>query len=218
MVSKELNILFSTIKNCPFYNQENPPCNRIKKFEPVVNTYAPEQRFMIISSDPSGDTNKQLDETVPHSDFALRFISLMFTGSDSETNVEKVRAHYAEFQRIFDKYFYWTHFSKCYAQGNPNNHCAQTYLEREIELVNPSLIISLGGKPADFLLGKDKLSNRVNRVNYYGQIPLIASLHPSRDWNLSRRPEYLFDETWELVRETVQYSSEDENIINQLLA
>lgn len=217
MSSKELDKLFSTIRSCPYYNEENPPCNRIKKFEPVVNTFSPQQRFMIISSDPSGDTNKKLDDNVPHSDFALRFISLMFTGSDNETSVQQITQNFGEFQRIFNKYFYWTHFSKCYAQGNPNGHCAATYLQKEIALINPSLIISLGSKPVDFLLGKEKLSERVNKVIYYQKTPLIASLHPSRDWNLGRRPQYKFDETWQLVKRMVKYSDEDTRIIRKLL-
>lgn len=217
MSSKELSRLFSTIKDCPYYNQENPPCNRIKKFEPVINTFSPDQRYMIISSDPSGDTNKKLEDDVPHSDFALRFISLMFTASDSELSIQKITQNFDEFQRIFNKYFYWTHFSKCYAQGNPNGHCASTYLQREIELVNPSLIISLGSKPVDFLLGKEKLSKRVNKIINYQKIPLISSLHPSRDWNLGRRPQYKFDETWQLIKKTVKYSDEDARIISRLL-
>lgn len=217
MSSKEIYQLFSTIRNCPYFDQETPPCNRIKKFEPVLNTFSQLQRYMIISSDPSGDTNKDLDGSTPHSDFALRFLSLIFTGTDSESDTERILRHYPDFQRIFDKYFYWTHFSKCYAQGNPNNHCAQTYLENEIDLFNPSLIISLGSKPVDFLLGKDRLSSRVNRILQYQQIPVIASLHPSRDWNLSRRPQYSFDETWQLVRGVVQFLPEDSKIINQLL-
>lgn len=217
MSSKELDKLFSTIRKCPYYNQDNPPCNRVRKFEPVVNTFSPHQRFMIISSDPSGDTNKKLDNNVPHSDFALRFIALMFTGSDGESSVQQITQNFAEFQRIFNKYFYWTHFSKCYAQGNPNGHCAATYLQKEISLVNPSLIISLGSKPVDFLLGKERLSERVNKVIYYQNTPLIASLHPSRDWNLSRRPRYKFDETWQLVKRMVKYSDEDTSIINRLL-
>jgi len=217
MSSTEINKLFLRIKQCPFYEQARPPCNRIKKFEPVVNTYSPDQRFMIISSDPSGDTDKKLDNTVPHSDFALRFIALMFTGSDGEESVNRITPNYAEFQRLFDRYFYWTHYSKCYAQGNPNNHCVQTYLKREIELVNPLLIISLGSKPVDFLLGKAKLGERVNKVLHYQQTPLIASLHPSRDWNLSRRPQYQFDETWQLIRRSVTYSDSDLRTINKLL-
>ena len=172
---------------------------------------------MIISSDPSGDTDKSLDGNVPHSAFALRFLALIFTGSDSDLSVEKVQKKFPDFQRIFDKYYYWTHFSKCYARGNPNNHCAQSYLKKEIELFNPSLIISLGSKPVDFLLGKEKLFNRVNKILQYKQIPIIASLHPSRDWNLSRRPLYSFDKTWKLIRETVQYLPEDSMIINQIL-
>lgn len=217
MSSEELQILFSTIKGCPFFDQRNPPCNRIKKFEPVINTFSPKQRYMIISSDPSRDTDKKLDESVPHSDFALRFFSLIFTGSDSVVGTEKILKHYSDFRRIFNKYFYWTHFSKCYAQGNPNNHCAQTYLKREIDLFKPSLVILLGSKLADFLLGKDKLTNRVNRIMQYGNTSIIASLHPSRDWNLSRRPKYLFDETWGLIRSTIQYSPGDSSTINQLL-
>jgi len=213
----ELKSYTESIKQCPLYDLENPKCSRIKKFRPVINTLTPSQEYMIISSDPSGDTDKEQTADKPHSDFALRFLALIFTGSDSETSVEQVSKNFSDFQDIFSRYFYWTHYNKCYAAGNPNKHCANIYLKREIELFEPSLIISLGGKPVDLLLGNEKLLNRVNKVLYYGNVPVIASLHPSRDWNLNRRPEFSFNETWDLIRKTIQYSQVDTQSISQLL-
>ena len=150
MSSVQINTFFSHIRQCPLYKQAAPPCSRIKKFKPVLNYFSSTQRFIIISSDPSSDTNKKLDDTVPHSDFALRFMSLIFTGSDKEESVNKIRHEFSQFQQIFNRNFYWTHFCKCYAQGHPNNYCAQTYLKKEIEIINPELIICLGNKAVDF--------------------------------------------------------------------
>lgn len=217
MKYKELLAYTNSIKKCPLYDMSNPNCSRIQKFRPVLNTIVPTQKYMVISSDPSGDTDKEQSDDTPHSDFALRFLSLIFTGSDSEPSVSLILANFSIFQNIFSKYFYWTHYSKCYAAGSPSKHCANLYLKKEIELFEPEIIISLGSKPVDFLLGNSKLIDRVNKILYYENIPVIASLHPSRDWNLKRRPEFFFDETWTLIRQTIQYSKEDFQQISSFL-
>lgn len=61
-------------------------------------------------------------------------------------------------------------------------------------------MILFGSKPADFLLGSGSLKDRVNKILDWESIPLICCLHPSRDWNMQRRDEYDFSETWELIR------------------
>lgn len=51
-----------------------------------------------------------------------------------------------------------------------------------------------------FVIGGGKLKERVNRVSAWNGIPVICSLHPSRDWNMQRRQEYDFEATWILIR------------------
>ena len=209
MQFEQLQQLNQQIRDCPNYEKENPGCNRCKVFRPVVNVLRPTQKYLIISSDPSSDTDKSKTDDVPHSDFALRFLALIFHGNDGEEHTSVVMQNYVSYKRIFDKYFYWTHFSKCHAKGNPNNFCAKNYLLKEINLFEPELIISLGAKPVDFLLGKDNLLNRVNRTLDYNGVPLYASLHPSRNWNLQRRPEFSFNETWGLIRSAFRFNPQD---------
>jgi len=218
MDSKQLQTLFSIIRECPYFNEKNPPCKRIKKFKPVINNFSPEQKYMIISSDPSGDTDKTLAESVPHSDFAIRFLSLIFSGNDDKKNASLTKNNYAQLFRIFNKYFYWTHVAKCYCKGNPNLSCAKEYLLREVELFKPRLLIIISNKAADFLMGNKPLTERVcKNLNYQG-IPTFCSLHPSRDWNLNKRPKYKFDETWKIIRSKLRFSSEDKAVIESIFS
>ncbi|RJR29236.1 hypothetical protein C4564_02760 [Candidatus Microgenomates bacterium] len=170
---------------------------------PVINELRPSQRYLIISSDPSSDTDKEKDVLDKHSGFEERVISLVFFGSDNAESLERVRADYQSYKDKFLNNFYWTHYSKCYAKGNPDSFWADRYLREEIELFEPELIIIFGSKPAEFLFGKGKLKDRVNTVLEYEGIPTICSLHPSRDWNMFRREEYEFPETWVLIRSKI---------------
>lgn len=120
-------------------------------------------------------------------------------------------------KKYFTKYFYWTHFSKCHASGNPNSFCANQYLIQEINLFEPELILVLGSKPINFLLGKAKLSERVNKIIYYKGIPVIVSLHPSRNWNFNRRPEFFFNETWKLIRKNLKFDIIDRSVLKKLI-
>ena len=127
----------------------------------------------------------------------------MFFSSDDTKSLEQVRADYQGYKDKFLNNFYWTHYSKCYAKGNPGSFWADRFLKEEIELFEPELIVIFGSKPADFLFGKEKLKERVNTVMEYEGIPTICSLHPSRDWNMFRREEYEFPETWVLIRSKI---------------
>ena len=170
---------------------------------PVINELRPSQKYLIISSDPSSETDKSKDVLDKHSGFEERVISLVFFGSDDNECLEKIRMNYRGYKDRFLDNFYWTHYSKCYSQGNPDSSWADRFLREEIELFEPELIIIFGSKPADFLFGKGKFKDRVNTVMEYNGVPTICSLHPSRDWNMFRREEYAFLRTWALIRSKI---------------
>jgi uracil-DNA glycosylase len=203
MEYRKLTQYLHKIAQCPYFDKDSG-CTCIPKFPPVINTLRPTQKYMIISSDPSGDPDKTKDLWQPHSDFEIRFLSLIFTGKDDDESVEKVKKDFQDFKKVFLKNFYWTHFNKCFADGNPNNVCAKRYLKEEVKLFDPELIIILGLKPATFLLEVKSLKDAVNKVWNYNGTKTLISLHPSRNWNLSRRPEYEFDDTWKLVRRNLE--------------
>lgn len=174
------------------------------QISPVINELRQSQRYLIISSDPSSDTDKTKGILERHSSFEERVISLVFLGSDDQANLEKIRLDYSGYKNKFLDNFYWTHYSKCYSAGNPDSFWADRFLRKEIELFEPELIIVFGSKPADFLFGRGKLKERVNRVLDWEGIPVICSLHPSRDWNIQRRDEYDFEATWVLIRSKIK--------------
>jgi uracil-DNA glycosylase len=181
-----------------------------RRYKPVVNALFPTQRFLIVSSDPSSDTNKLKDLFDKHSDFEERVLALFFFGRDDEKEVLKIRTDYRKHKEIFLKTFYWTHFSKVYAAGNPGKFWADRFLLEEIELFEPQAIILFGNTAADFLLGKGKLKERVNKVIDWKGVPVLCTLHPSKDWNLRRRNEFDFHDTWKLIRKTTGF---DKNFI-----
>jgi uracil-DNA glycosylase len=59
---------------------------------------------------------------------------------------------------------YWTHYQKCSKKISPTKdgylgvHCADTYLDREIQLVDPKLIIAFGMKAGEFLVQRYHLA------------------------------------------------------------
>lgn len=214
MKYKQLKGFLNQVSKCPYFDKSNSKCTCIPKFKPVINVLKSTQKYLVISSDPSGDTDKSRDIWEPHSDFEVRFISLIFTGSDEDKEVKKVKSKYKELKKTFLKYFYWTHFNKCFANGSPNGICANYYLKDEIKLFEPKLIIILGLKPAQFLLGVKSLGEAVNKIHLYNSIPTIVSLHPSKNWNKNRRPMYKFNETWNLIRKNIEYKKIDKTIID----
>ncbi|HSX28382.1 MAG TPA: uracil-DNA glycosylase family protein [Candidatus Saccharimonadales bacterium] len=172
----------------------------------VINALRPTQRYLIISLDPSAETNKDRDLLVKHSGFEERVLALFEHGDDEPVSVAEVRTHYAQSKQRFVDTFYWTHYSKCHHEGNPGDYWAKKYLQREIELAEPELIIAFGSRVTNFLLGGGTFKQRVNQLLSTPEgIPLIASLHPSRDWNMRRRHEYAFKETWRLIRQQTNY-------------
>ena len=185
--------------------------------QPVLNTLLPTQRYLIISSDPSSDTNKNLDTLDKHSDFEERVLALYFSGKDNKEEVNCIRNYYRIYKSIFLKNFYWTHFSKVYSAGNPGKFWAQKFLVKEIELFEPHVIVVFGNVVANFLLGNGNLRDRVNRKLVWNEIPLLCILHPSKDWNLRRRSEFDFDASWALIRSVCRLDTESEVNIKELI-
>lgn len=186
------------------------------KLIPVVNTLLPTQRYMIISSDPSSETNKRRPVLEKHSGFEERVLALFFYGSDDTDAVNRVRYFYPEYKSIFLSNFYWTHYSKVYADGNPGPFWAKQFLFREIALTQPKVIILFGGLVTRFLFGPGNFRERVNRILSWQGTPTICSLHPSRDWNMRRRTDFDFDSTWTLIRQTCAFNSDDRTRLEEL--
>jgi|SRR3989338_1356176 len=170
----------------------------------VMNYIRPSQKYLLISSDPSSETDKSKGEDEAHSSFEERVIALFFFGSDSKESLAKFNDKYPKFRKRFFDNVYWTHYSKVYAKGNPDNSWSE-FLKKEIELSEPELIIIFGNPAAMFLLGKGTLKDRVNRILNWRGISVICCLHPSKDWNLKKRPDFQFDDTWKLIRSKIDF-------------
>lgn len=80
---------------------------------------------------------------------------------------------------------YITNVIKCRTPENRNPHisetiCCDPYLQRQIELVKPKLILALGRIAAQHLLmSQDNLGAMRNKQHSYNGIPLIVSYHPA---------------------------------------
>lgn len=71
------------------------------------------------------------------------------------------------------------------------------YLERQIALIKPKVLLALGGTAAEALLGtKQSLGNLRGRVHSYHGIPLVVTYHPAA---LLRNPNWK-KPTWDDVR------------------
>lgn len=71
------------------------------------------------------------------------------------------------------------------------------YLWRQIELIRPQVILTLGGTAAESLLGvKKSLGELRGKVHSYGGIPLVCTYHPAA---LLRNPNWK-KPTWDDVR------------------
>lgn len=80
---------------------------------------------------------------------------------------------------------YITNIVKCRPPNNRNpspdeaHHC-EPYLARQIELIQPKLIIALGKVAAQNLLNSDdSIANLRGKIHTYSGIPLIVTYHPA---------------------------------------
>jgi DNA polymerase len=80
---------------------------------------------------------------------------------------------------------YITNIVKCRPPGNRNPQpeeaqACSAYLQRQIELIRPKLIIALGKVAAVNLLGRDaSIAGLRGQVHAYRDIPLIVTYHPA---------------------------------------
>ena len=81
------------------------------------------------------------------------------------------------------------------------------YLERQIELIRPKLIVALGKSAASLLLGTDAtIASLRGRIHHYRGVPLIVTYHPA--YLLRNLPDKA--KAWEdlvLARTTVAQSA-----------
>ena len=71
------------------------------------------------------------------------------------------------------------------------------YLERQIDLVKPAVIVALGASAAEALLNsRESLGRLRNRVHSYRDIPLVVTYHPAA---LLRNPNWK-KPTWDDIR------------------
>lgn len=94
---------------------------------------------------------------------------------------------------------YITNVVKCRPPGNRTplpeeiNTCFP-YLEKQIALINPSIICCLGGAAVRTLLGSDTgISKLRGKIHYYKNIPLISTYHPAA---VLRFPDRYKRDTW----------------------
>lgn len=102
---------------------------------------------------------------------------------------------------------------KCRPPGNRNPEplevdACRPYLDRQIALIGPKLIVALGKSAATTLLGTEaSIASLRGRVHRYGSVPLIVTYHPA--YLLRNLPDKA--KAWEdllLARRTVRASGE----------
>ncbi len=105
---------------------------------------------------------------------------------------------------------YIANIVKCRPPGNRNPDpeevdACRPYLERQIELVNPRVIVLLGAVPLSALLGKSGISSLHGQWQQYKDIPVMPTYHPSY---LLRSPQRK-KEAWEDLQEVMRKLGKD---------
>ena len=80
--------------------------------EVVVNDVKESQKYLLISQDPSLETDKTKGKNEAHSGFEERTLALFFFGSDDSEALNHFGDEYSKFKRRFFDNIYWTHCSK----------------------------------------------------------------------------------------------------------
>ena len=102
---------------------------------------------------------------------------------------------------------------KCRPPGNRNPEpleveSCKPYLDRQIALIRPKLIVALGKSAATTLLGTEaSIASLRGRIHRYGGVPLVVTYHPA--YLLRNLPDKA--KAWEdllLARRTVRVSSD----------
>ncbi len=101
---------------------------------------------------------------------------------------------------------------KCRPPGNrdpfPDEiEACRGYLERQIQLIKPKLILSVGRIASQFLIGSTLGIGRLRgRMYHYRGIPLIPTYHPS---GVLRNPESYRKPVWEDLKAVKKFLSEN---------
>ena len=140
----------------------------------VVGVGRPDAVLMIIGEAPGADEDRQGEP---------------FVGRAGQLLTAMLQAIGLRRQDVFI-----ANILKCRPPGNRNPSieevaACQGYLQRQIELVEPTLILAVGAVSAHNLLGSDEAVGRLRRrVHEYGheRIPVQVTYHPAY---LLRRPE-----------------------------
>ena len=133
---------YETIKFCR-------DCETIRKCKnangksPLVMQMTDDCKIMIVSQAPSlSASNKQILADVKNRTFN-QFLDVLGITSD-----------------IFHKNIYWTHYGKCYpgkSKGGdqvPTVHCAEKYIETELKLCKPKMVIGISRPASRYLYSK----------------------------------------------------------------
>ena len=111
-----------------------------------------------------------------------------------------------------DKDLFIGNIVKCRPPGNrdpfPDEiEACRGYLERQIQLIKPKLILSVGRIASQFLIGSTLGIGRLRgRMYHYRGIPLIPTYHPS---GVLRNPESYRKPVWEDLKAVKQFLSEN---------
>lgn len=100
---------------------------------------------------------------------------------------------------------YIANIVKCHPPNNRNPEpdeaaCCLPYLERQIALVSPRIIVTLGAVPLNYLLGKTGVTRERGRWQEYNHIRVMPTFHPAF---LLRKPEAK-REVWQDLQQVMQ--------------
>ncbi|MCJ8330722.1 MAG: uracil-DNA glycosylase, partial [Lentisphaeria bacterium] len=100
---------------------------------------------------------------------------------------------------------YIANIVKCRPPGNRNPQDAEAdkclpYLERQIELVDPKVIVLLGAVPLNYLLNMKGIMRSHGKWMSYKGIDVMPSFHPAF---LLRKPEHKRD-AWEDMQKVME--------------
>lgn len=126
----------------------------------------------------------------------------MMTGKAfDDASGKKLLEWYAIKREEFDNpdNFYIAAMAKCYpgksstsGDNPPPKICAQTYMNRELEIIEPEMYIVIGSYAAKWFFPKEKLTDLIFQNHTYKGKPLYVIPHPSplnRRW-LKAHPEF----------------------------
>jgi uracil-DNA glycosylase family 4 len=103
--------------------------------------------------------------------------------------------------------FFWIQRANCHSDTGQHymfQHCSSRYLHKTIELVKPTLIITLGKKAAEFFYQFNTLEQIIGKPLTYLQnnqeYPLVTLYHPSWKTNKIRKENIEHQDALQMVK------------------